>query len=143
MVPEQLRVRMQTPGVAEFSGSNAGCLPVSLSTMLTDTSMNSSSDGTSSSLKRRRLVSPAELVAEMRSNTNLVCVGDEQVQSASTDAIILSHLQWGVTWSALRFLFNCSRRSGTGDVDGSSRAVRVRDDLRLLSPPFLLVEGSC
>src|SRR4051812_26178688 len=104
----------------EFSGSNAGCLPVSLSTMLTDTSMNSSSDGTSSSLKRRRLVSSAELVAEMRSNTDLVCVGDEQVQLASMDAIILSHLQWGVTWSALCFLFNCSRRGGLGDADGPS-----------------------
>src|SRR5438270_12663183 len=80
-------------GVAEFSGSSTGCLPVSLSTMLTDTSMNSSSDGISSSLKRRRLVSSAELVAERRSNTDLVCVGDEQVQSASTDAMILSHVQ--------------------------------------------------
>src|SRR3954467_5587221 len=110
--------------------------------MLTDTSMNSSSDGTSSSLKRRRLVSSAELVAEMHSNTDLVCVSDEQVQSASTDAIILSHLQWGVTWSALRFLFNCPRRSGTGDAEDSSRAVRVRDDLRLLGLLFLLVEGS-
>src|SRR3954466_2830227 len=49
--------------------------------MLKDTSMNSSSDGTSSSLKRRCLVSSAELVAEIRSNTDLVCVGDEQVQS--------------------------------------------------------------
>src|SRR4051812_9863367 len=104
----------------EFSGSSADCLPVSLSTMLTDTSMNLSSDGTSSLLKRRRLVSSAELVAEMRSNTDLVCVGDEQVQSTSTDAMILSHLQWGVTWSALCFLFNCSRRSGTGDAEGSS-----------------------
>src|SRR3954471_19633433 len=120
MVPERLRVRMKTPGVAEFSGSSAGCFPVSLSTMLTDTSMNSSSDGTSSSLKRRRLVSSAELVAKMHSNTDLVCIGDEQVQSASTDAMILSHLQWGVTWSALRFLFSCPRRSGTGDAEGSS-----------------------
>src|SRR5436190_24194040 len=120
MVPERLRVHMKTSGVAEFSGSGAGCLPVSLSTMLTDTSMNSSSDGMSSSLKRRCLVSSAELVAERRSNTDLVCVGDEQVQSASTDAMILSHLQWGVTWLALLFLFNCSRRSGPGDVDGSS-----------------------
>src|SRR3954468_957571 len=111
---------MYTLGVAEFSGSSAGCLPVSLSTMLTDTSMNSSSDGTSSSLKRRRLVSSAELVAEMRSNTDLVCIGDEQVQSASTDVMILLHLQWGVTWPALRFLFNRSQRSGPGDVDGSS-----------------------
>src|SRR3954463_15219260 len=120
MVPERLRVRMKTPGVAEFSGFNAGCLPVSLSTMLTDTSMNSSSDGMSSSLKRRRLVSSAELVVERRSNTDLVCAGDEQVQSASTDAMILSHLQWGVIWSALRFLFNGSRRSGPRDVDGSN-----------------------
>src|SRR3954465_10759495 len=120
MVPEPLRVRMYTPGVAEFSGSSAGCLPVSLFTMLTDTSMNSSSDGISSSLKRRRLVSSAEVAAERRSNTDLVCVGDEQVQSVSTDAMILSHLQWGVTWSALRFLFNCSQRSGTGDAEGSS-----------------------
>src|SRR3954465_6997686 len=120
MVPERLRVPMNTPGVAEFSGSSAGCLPVSLSTMLTDTSMNSSSDSIPSSLKRRRLVSSAELVAERRSNTDLVCVGDEQVQSASTDAMILSHLQWGVTWPALRFLLNCSRRSGPGDVGGSS-----------------------
>src|SRR4051812_15396362 len=100
--------------------------------MLTDTSMNSSSDDMSSSLKRRRLVSSAELVAERRSNMDLVCVGNEQVQSASTDVMILSHLQWGVTWLALRFLFNCSRRSGPGDVDGSSRAVRVFDGLRLL-----------
>src|SRR3954466_8374544 len=100
--------------------------------MLTDTSMNSSSDGMSSSFKRRRLVSSAELVAERRSNTDLVCAGDEQVQSASTDAMILSHLQRGVIWLALRFLFNCSRRSGTRDAEGSSRAVRVRDDLRLL-----------
>src|SRR3954464_15200930 len=84
--------------------------------MLTDTSMNSSSDGMSSSLKRRRLVSSAELVAERRSNTDLVRVGDEQVQSASTDAMILLHLQWGVTWLALGFLFSCSRRSGPGDV---------------------------
>src|SRR3954462_3771235 len=120
MVPERLRVRMWTPRVAEFSGSSAGCLPVSLSTMLTDTSMNSSSDGIYSSLKRSRLVSSAELVAERRSNTDLVCVGDEQVQSASTDAMILSHLQWGVTWLALRFLFSCPRRSGPGEVDGSS-----------------------
>src|SRR5204862_668955 len=105
---------------------------MSLSTMLTDTSMNSSSDGMSSSLKRRLLVSSAELVAEMRSNMDLVCVGDEQVQSASTDTMILSHLQWGVTWSALRFLFNCPRRSGTEDVEGSSGAVRVLDGLRLL-----------
>src|SRR3954462_2335056 len=111
---------MKTPGVAEFSGSDAGCLPVSLSTMLMDTSMNSSSDGISSSLKWSRLVSSAELVAEKRSNTDLVCVGDEQVQSASTDAMILSHLQWGVTWLAVHFLFNYSRRSGPGDVDGSS-----------------------
>src|SRR5438270_8041743 len=111
---------METPGVAEFSGSNAGCLPVSLSTMLMDTSMNSSSDGTSSSLKQRRLVSSVELVAEMRSNTDLVCVGDEQVQSASTDAIIRSHRQWGVTWSVLRFLFNWSQRSGTGVAEGSN-----------------------
>src|SRR4051812_35449748 len=111
--------------------------------MLTDTSMNSSSDVTSLSLKRRCLVSSAELVAEMRSNTDLVCAGDEQVQSASTNAIMLSHLQWGVTWSALRFLFNCSRRSGTGDVEGSSWAVRVLDDLRLLGLLFLLFEGSC
>src|SRR5438270_10798138 len=116
---------------------------MSLSTMLADTSMNSSSDGTSSSLKRRCLVSSAELVAEMRSNTDLVCVGDEQVQSASTYAIILSHLQWGVTWSTLRFLFSCPRRSGTGDAEGSSRAARVRDDLHLLGLLFLLVEGSC
>src|SRR3954469_15998047 len=123
MVSERLRVRMQTPGVAELSGSSAGCLPVSLSTMLTDTSMNSFSDGMSSSLKRRRLVSSAELVAEMCSNTDLVYVGDEQVQSASTDAMILSYLQWGVTWLALHFLFNRSRRSGPWDVDGSSRAV--------------------
>src|SRR5438270_2053299 len=93
-------------GVAEFSGSGAGCLPVSLSIMLTDTSMNSSSNGTSSSLRRRRLVSSTESVAERCSNTDLVCVDDEQVQSASTDAMILSHLQWGVTWLALRFLFN-------------------------------------
>src|SRR5881628_3461620 len=113
------------PGVAEFSGSNAGCLPVSLSTMLTDISMNSSSDGTSSSLKRRRLVSSAELVAEMRLNTDLVCVGDEQMQSASTDVMILSHLQWGVTWLALCFLFSCFRRSGPGEVDGSSWLVRA------------------
>src|SRR3954468_22999829 len=120
MVPERLRVRMKTLGVAEFSGSNTGCLPVSLSTMLTDTSMNSSSDGISSSLKRSRLVSSAELVAERHSNTDLVCVGDEQVQSTSTDAMILSHLQWGVTWLALRFLFNYFWRSGPGDVDGSS-----------------------
>src|SRR3954462_908940 len=120
MVPERLRVRMKTPRVAEFSGSNAGCLPVSLSTMLTDTSMNSSSDGISSLLKRSRLVSSAELVAERRSNTDLVCVGDEQVQSASTDAMILSHLQWGVIWLALRFLFNCSRRSDTVGSEGSS-----------------------
>src|SRR3954465_15322595 len=120
MVPEQLWVRMYALGVAEFSGSSAGCLPESLSTMLTDTSMNSSSDGMSSSLKRRRLVNSAELVAEMRSNTDLVCVGDEQVKSASTDATILSHLQWGVTWSALRFLFSCPRRSDTGDAEGSS-----------------------
>src|SRR4051812_14305471 len=84
-----------------------------------------------------------DLVAEMRSNTDLVCDGDEQVQSASTDAMILSHLQWGVTWSTLRFLFNCSRRSDTGDVEGSSGAVRVLDDLRLLGLLFLLVEGSC
>src|SRR4051812_19266166 len=111
--------------------------------MLTDTSMNSSSDGMSSSLKRRRLVSSAELVAERRSNTDLVCAGDEQLQSASTDAMILSHLQWGVIWSALRFLFNCSRRSGTEDAEGSSWAVRVRDDLRLLGLLLLLVEGSC
>src|SRR4051812_29850952 len=111
--------------------------------MLTDTSMNSSSDGTFSSLKRRRLVSSAELVAEMRSNTDLVCVGDEQVQSASTDAIILSHLQWGVTRSALCFLFNCPQRSGTGNAEGSSYAARVWDDLRLLGLLFLLVEGSC
>src|SRR3954465_377442 len=108
MVPEQLWVRMYALGVAEFSGSSADCLPESLSTMLTDTSMNSSSDGMSSSLKRRRLVSSAELVAEMRSNTDLARVGDEQVQSASTDAMILSQLKWGVIWSALRFLFNCS-----------------------------------
>src|SRR5947208_7052356 len=114
MVPERLRVRMKTPGVSEFSGSSAGCLPVSLSTMLTDTSMNSSSDGISSSLKRRCLISSAELVAERSSNTDLACVGDEQVQSASTDAVILSHLQWGVTWLALRCLFNCSHRSGPG-----------------------------
>src|SRR4051812_33724376 len=120
MVPERLRVRMLTPGVAEFSVSSAGCLPVSLSIMLTDTSMNSSSDGISSSLKRRRLVSSAELVAEMRSNTDLVCVGDEQMQSASFDAIILSHLQGRMTWSALRFLFSCPWRSGTGDAEGSS-----------------------
>src|SRR3954468_9316585 len=120
MVPERLWVPLYTPGVTEFSGSNAGCLPVSLSTMLTDTSMNSSSDGMSSSLKRRRLVSSAELVAERRSNTNLVCAGDEQVQSASTDVMILSHLQWGVIWLALRFLFNCPRGSGPGEVDGSS-----------------------
>src|SRR3954464_15052956 len=125
MVPERLRVRMYTPGVAEFSGSNAGCLPVSLSTMLTDTSMNSSSDGISSSLKWSRLVSSAELVAERRSNTDLVWVGDEQVQSASTDVMILSHLQWGVTWLALCFLFNCFRRSGPGEVDGSSWLVRT------------------
>src|SRR5438270_5284281 len=104
-------------GVAEFSGSGANCLPVSLSTMLTDTSMNSSSDGMSSSLKRRRLGSSAKLVAEMRSNTDLVCVGDEHIQSASTDAMILSHLQWGVTWPAIRFLFNRSRRSGSGDAE--------------------------
>src|SRR4051812_12916059 len=111
--------------------------------MLTDTSMNLSSDGMSSSLKRSRLVSLAELVAEMRSNTNFVCAGNEQVQSASMDAMILSHLQWGVIWSALCFLFNCSRRSGTGDAEGSSWAVRVRDDLRLLGLLLLLVEGSC
>src|SRR3954470_9562618 len=111
---------MYTPGVAEFSGSSAGCLPVALSTMLTDTSMNSSSDGTSLSLKWRRLVNSAELVAEMRSNTDLVCVGEKQVQSASTNAIIRSHRQCGVTWSALRFFFNWSRRSGTGDAEGSS-----------------------
>src|SRR5436190_19377920 len=111
--------------------------------MLTDTSVISSSDGISSSLKRRRLVSSAELVAERRSNTDLACVGDEQVQSASTDAMILSHLQWGLTWLALRFLFNCSRRSGHGDVDGSSWVARARDDLRLLGLPLLLVEGSC
>src|SRR3954471_17774120 len=98
MGPERLRVRMQTPGVAEFSSSSTGCLPVSLSTMLTDTSMNSSSDGMPSSLKQSRLVSSAELVAEMRSNTDFVCVGDEQVQSTSTDAMILSNLQWGVSW---------------------------------------------
>src|SRR3954469_3670871 len=125
MVPERLRVRMKTPRVAEFSGSDAGCLPVSLSTMLTDTSMNSSSDGISSTLKWRRLLSSAELVADRSSNTDLVCVGDEQVQSVSTDAMILSHLQWEVTWPALRFLFNCSRRSGPGDVDGSSCIVRA------------------
>src|SRR5436189_2042617 len=100
MVPERLRVRMYTPGVAGFSGSSAGCLPMSLSSMLTDTSMNSSSDGTSSSLKQSRFVSSVELLAEMRSNMDLVCAGDEQVQSASTDAIILSYLQWGVTWPA-------------------------------------------
>src|SRR3954462_11888784 len=113
MVPERLRVPMSTPGVPEFSGSSVGCLPVSLSTMLTDTSMNSSSDGTSSSLKQRRLVNSAELEAEIRSTTDLVCVDDEQVQSASTDAIIRLHRQWGMTWSTLRFLFSCSRRSGT------------------------------
>src|SRR3954463_6305859 len=110
--------------------------------MLTDTSMNSSSDDRFSSLKRRCLVSSAELVAEMRSNTDLVCVGDEQVQSASTDAIILSHLQWGVTWLALRFLFSCPRRSDTGDAEGLNWTVRVRDDLRLLGLLFLFVEGS-
>src|SRR3954468_1533838 len=97
---------MYTPGVVEFSGSSAGCLPVSLSTMLTYTSGNSSSDGTSSLWKRRRLASLAELEAETRSNTDLVCTGDEQVQSASTDAMIRSHRECGVTWSALRFLFN-------------------------------------
>src|SRR3954471_2687728 len=105
--------------------------------------MNSSSDGISSSLKRRRLVSSAELVAERCSNMDLVCVGDEQVQSASTDAMILLHLQWGVTWPALRFLFNCSRRSGPGNVDGSSCTARGWDDLRLLGLLFLLMEGSC
>src|SRR3954470_14476908 len=96
---------MYTPGVAEFSGSSAGCLPVSLSTMLTDTSGNSSSDGTSSLWKRRRFANLTELEADIRLNTDLVCVGDEQVQSASTDAMIRSHRQCGVTWSALYFLF--------------------------------------
>src|SRR4051812_48186240 len=51
--------------------------------MLTDTSENSSSDGTSSFWRRRRLASLTELEAEIRSNTNLVCVDNEQVQSAS------------------------------------------------------------
>src|SRR4051812_43069041 len=111
---------MYTPGVAEFSGSSTGCLPVSLSTILTDTSKNSSSDGTSSLWKRRSFANLTKLEADIRSNTDLVCAGDEQVQSASTDVIILSHRQWGVIWSALRFLFNCSRRSGLGDADRPS-----------------------
>src|SRR3954465_14383766 len=106
MVPERLQVPMYTPGVAEFSGSSAGCLPVSLSTMLTDTSGNSSSDGISSLWKRRRLANLTELEAEIRSNTDLVCAGDEQVQSTSTDAMIRSHRQCGVTWSTFRFFFN-------------------------------------
>src|SRR4051812_26338206 len=106
--------------------------------MLTDTSMNSSSDDTSSSLKQRRLVNSAELVAEMRSNMDLVCVGNKQVQSASTDSIILSHLQWGVTWSAVYFLFCCPRRSCTGDAKGLSCAARAKDDLRLFGLLFLL-----
>src|SRR3954470_13531395 len=105
--------------MTEFSSSSAGCLPISLSTILTDTSGNSSSDGTSSLWKRRRLANLTELEAEIRANTNLVCAGDEQVQSVNTYAMIRSHRQCGVTWSAFRFLFNWSRRSGTVDAEES------------------------
>src|SRR4051812_24127408 len=59
-----------------------------MSTMLTDTSGYSSPDGASSLLKQSLLANFAELEAEIRSNTYLACVGDEQVQSARRYAMI-------------------------------------------------------
>src|SRR3954470_6895303 len=97
---------MYTPGVAEFSGSDAGCLPISLSAMLTDTSGYSSSTVVSSLLKRSRLANLEELELDMCSKTDLAFADNEHVQSSKADAMNCLLRQCGVTGSAPSSLFN-------------------------------------
>src|SRR3954470_14693194 len=89
MAPERLRVPMYTPGVAEFSGSDAGCFPVSLSTMLTDTSGYSSIEVASSFLKQSCLANLEELELDLCSVIDLAFAGGRHVQSSGADASLL------------------------------------------------------
>ena len=102
---------MYTPGVAEFSGSDAGCFPVSLSTMLMDTSGYSSIEVASSLLKRNWLASLEELELVMRSNSDLALAGGGHVQSSGVDAMIRLLVQYKVTWLTPFSLFNRSQIS--------------------------------
>src|SRR4051812_41773606 len=97
---------MYTPGVAEFSGSDTGCLPVSLSTMLTDTSGYSSSEVVLPLLKRNCLADLKELELDICSNTDLAFAGDKHVLLRRADALICLLRQCGVTWLAPSSLFS-------------------------------------
>src|SRR4051812_31853527 len=102
---------MYTPGVAEFSGSDAGCLPVTLSTMLTDTSGYSSIEVASSMLKRSCLANLGKLELDMCSNSDLALAGGGHVQSSGADVMIRLLLQYEVTWLTPFSRFNRSQRS--------------------------------
>src|SRR3954470_10368354 len=104
--PERLRVPMYTLEVVEFSGSDAGCLPVSLSTMLTDTSGYSSTEVASSLLKRSRLANLEELELDVCSVIDLAFAGGRHVWSSGADVMICLLRQCGVIWSALPSFFN-------------------------------------
>src|SRR5436189_3913266 len=97
---------MYTPGVAEFSGSDAGCFPVSLSTMLTDTSGYSSTEVASSLLKRSCLANLEELELDVCSVIDLAFAGGRQVRSSGADAMICLLHHCGVIWSEPPSFFN-------------------------------------
>src|SRR3954465_13011460 len=97
---------MYTPGVAEFSGSDVGCFPVSLSTMLTDTSGYSSIEVASSFLKRSCLANLEELELDVCYVIDLTFAGGRHVQSSGADAMICLLCQCGVIWLIPSSLFN-------------------------------------
>src|SRR3954471_5966835 len=97
---------MYTPGVAEFSGSDAGCFPVSLSTILTDTSGYSSIEVASSFQKRSCLANLEELELDVCSVIDLAFTGGRHVQSSGADAMICLFCQCGVIWLIPPSFFN-------------------------------------
>src|SRR4051812_9957891 len=97
---------MYTPGVAEFSGSNAGCFLVSLSTMLTDTSGYSSIEVASSFLKRSCLANLKELELDESLIMDLAFTGGIHVQSSGANAMICLLRQCGVIWLIPPSFFN-------------------------------------
>src|SRR3954462_8124782 len=103
---ERLRVPMYPPGVAEFSRSDARCFPVSLSTMLTDTSGYTSIEVAASFLKRSCLANLEELELDVCSVIDLAFAGGRHVQSSGADAMICLLCQCGVIWLIPPSLFN-------------------------------------
>src|SRR3954464_8699614 len=89
---------MYTPGVAEFSGSDAGCFLISFSTMLMDTSGYSSIEVASSFLKRSCMANLEELELDRCSVIDLAFAGGRHVQFSGADAMICLLCQCGVIW---------------------------------------------